>query len=159
MAQREDYRACVASAKMRGKPIAVGGPFTHALPEEACADADWICFGEAEDIMEELAGDMRTDQRGRRYQGGSDTPWNPSSSTAPCFIISTNMPVTFNTSLLATLPRLTPTMSSIKSSTIAIPWRMPSRRVAWAASALETQTFYRKSAERAPSARRIRSID
>jgi hypothetical protein len=33
MAQREDYRQCVAQAKMRGKPIAVGGPFTHALPE------------------------------------------------------------------------------------------------------------------------------
>jgi radical SAM superfamily enzyme YgiQ (UPF0313 family) len=32
MAQREDYRECVAQAKMRGKPIAVGGPFTHALP-------------------------------------------------------------------------------------------------------------------------------
>ena len=54
MAQREDYRACVANAKMHGKPIAVGGPFTHALPEEACADADWICFGEAENIMDDL---------------------------------------------------------------------------------------------------------
>ncbi|MGH7855360.1 MAG: B12-binding domain-containing radical SAM protein [Candidatus Binatia bacterium] len=73
MAQREDYRACVANAKMRGKPIAVGGPFTHALPEEADADADWICFGEAESIMDELAGDMRADRRGRQYQGGSDT--------------------------------------------------------------------------------------
>jgi radical SAM superfamily enzyme YgiQ (UPF0313 family) len=73
MAQREDYRACVASAKMRGKPIAVGGPFTHALPEEAGADADWICFGEAESIMDDLAGDMRDDRRGRQYHGGSDT--------------------------------------------------------------------------------------
>ena len=54
MAQRDDYRECVANAKMRGKPIAVGGPFTHALPEDACADADWVCFGEAEDIMEQL---------------------------------------------------------------------------------------------------------
>jgi hypothetical protein len=26
----DDYRVCVASAKMRSKPIAVGGPFTHA---------------------------------------------------------------------------------------------------------------------------------
>lgn len=25
LAQREDYRACVAAAKVRGKPIAVGG--------------------------------------------------------------------------------------------------------------------------------------
>jgi radical SAM superfamily enzyme YgiQ (UPF0313 family) len=30
MAQGDDYRVCVASAKMRSKPIAVGGPFTHA---------------------------------------------------------------------------------------------------------------------------------
>ena len=52
LAQREDYRQCVANAKMRGKPIAVGGPFTHALPEAACADADWVCFGEAESITE-----------------------------------------------------------------------------------------------------------
>ena len=73
MAQREDYRACVAKAKIRGRPIAVGGPFTHALPEEASADADWICFGEAESIMDELAGDMRAGRRGRQYQGGSDT--------------------------------------------------------------------------------------
>jgi len=73
MAQREDYRACVAKAKRRGTPIAVGGPFTHALPEEASADADWICFGEAESIMDELAGDMRAGRRGRQYQGGSDT--------------------------------------------------------------------------------------
>ena len=73
MAQREDYRDCVANAKMRGKPIAVGGPFTHALPDEACADGDWICFGEAESIMEELSADLRADRRGRQYQGGSDT--------------------------------------------------------------------------------------
>src|SRR5687767_2942472 len=73
MAQREDYRACVANAKMRGKPIAVGGPFTHALPEEACADADWICFGEAESIMDDFSGDVRANRRGRQYQGGSDT--------------------------------------------------------------------------------------
>jgi radical SAM superfamily enzyme YgiQ (UPF0313 family) len=68
MAQPEDYRACVANAKMRGKPIAVGGPFTHALPEEACADADWVCFGEAESIMDELAGDLRADRRRPRRQ-------------------------------------------------------------------------------------------
>ncbi len=73
MAQREDYRQCVANAKMKGKPIAIGGPFTHALPESACADGDWVCFGEAESIMEELAGDLRADRRGRQYQGGNAT--------------------------------------------------------------------------------------
>ena len=73
MAQRDDYRECVANAKMRGKPIAVGGPFTHALPEDACADADWVCFGEAEDIMEQLVSDLRADRRGQRYQGGAGT--------------------------------------------------------------------------------------
>src|SRR5258706_2363781 len=39
LAQRDDYRLCVAAARARGKPIAVGGPFTHALPEAAAADA------------------------------------------------------------------------------------------------------------------------
>jgi radical SAM superfamily enzyme YgiQ (UPF0313 family) len=73
MAQREDYRECVANAKMRGKPIAVGGPMTHALPEVACADADWVCFGEAESIMEQLVSDLRADRRGQQYQGGSAT--------------------------------------------------------------------------------------
>lgn len=73
MAQREDYLECVAIAKRRGKPIAVGGPLTHALPEMACANADWVCFGEAETIMDELAGDLRADRRGRKYQGGSET--------------------------------------------------------------------------------------
>ena len=73
MAQREDYRGCVARAKQRGKPIAVGGPFTHALPEEASADADWVCFGEAEDIMERLIADLRAGRRRQEYQGGSAT--------------------------------------------------------------------------------------
>ena len=73
MAQREDYQECVANAKMRGKPIAVGGPFTHALPEAACADADWVCFGEAESIAEQLVGDLRAGRRGQKYQGGSAT--------------------------------------------------------------------------------------
>jgi radical SAM superfamily enzyme YgiQ (UPF0313 family) len=73
MAQQNDYLECVAKAKIRGKPIAVGGPFTHALPETACADADWICFGEAESIMDHLVGDLRAGRRGKQYQGGSDT--------------------------------------------------------------------------------------
>ncbi|MGH7875518.1 MAG: B12-binding domain-containing radical SAM protein [Candidatus Binatia bacterium] len=73
MAQRDDYRQCVANAKLRRKPIAVGGPFTHALPEIALADADWVCFGEAESIMEPLIGDLRADRRGREYRGGSAT--------------------------------------------------------------------------------------
>ncbi len=73
MAQRKDYRQCVANAKIRRKPIAVGGPFTHAMPEEACADADWVCFGEAEDIMDKLAEDLRADCRGQKYRGGNTT--------------------------------------------------------------------------------------
>jgi radical SAM superfamily enzyme YgiQ (UPF0313 family) len=72
LAQREDYRLCVAEAKRRGKPIAVGGPFTHALPETAAADADWVCFGEAETVMDELVRDLRAGRRGH-YQGGADT--------------------------------------------------------------------------------------
>jgi hypothetical protein len=46
MAQREDYRECIANAKMRGKPVAVGGPFTHALPETPCGGMgrnSWRC--------------------------------------------------------------------------------------------------------------------
>ncbi len=73
MAQRDDYRECVANAQSRGKPIAVGGPFTHALPETARTDADWLCFGEAEDIIDDLVGDIRADRRGREYDGGSAT--------------------------------------------------------------------------------------
>jgi len=73
MAQRDDYRQCIAHAQQRGKPVALGGPLTHALPEMACADADWVCFGEAENIMAELIADLRADRRGRRYDGGSST--------------------------------------------------------------------------------------
>jgi radical SAM superfamily enzyme YgiQ (UPF0313 family) len=73
MAQREDYSACVAAAKAHAKPIAVGGPFTHALPEVACADADWVCFGEVETVAEELVSDLRADRRDKHYQGGSAT--------------------------------------------------------------------------------------
>jgi radical SAM superfamily enzyme YgiQ (UPF0313 family) len=72
MAQREDYRACVARAKSCSTPIAVGGPFTHALPE-ACADADWVCFGEAENIIEPFLADLRAGRRGKKYEGGANT--------------------------------------------------------------------------------------
>ena len=71
--QQADYRSCVLNARERGKPIALGGPFTHAMPEVAVADADWICFGEAEDIMEEFVDDLRAGRTGKQYQGGNKT--------------------------------------------------------------------------------------
>lgn len=37
------------------------------------ADADWVCFGEAEAIIDQLTSDLRAGRRGRRYQGGSGT--------------------------------------------------------------------------------------
>jgi radical SAM superfamily enzyme YgiQ (UPF0313 family) len=73
MVQRDDYDVCVATAKARGKPIAVGGPFTHALPEVAVADADWVCFGEAESIIDAFVHDLREGIRGKQYQGGNNT--------------------------------------------------------------------------------------
>jgi hypothetical protein len=73
MAQRDDYRACVARARRRGKPIAVGGPFTHAMPEAAIADADWVCFGEAENIMQQFTADLLAGRRGKQYHGGAET--------------------------------------------------------------------------------------
>jgi len=73
LAQRDDYRRCVDAAKRRGKPLAVGGPYTHALPEAAAADGDWVCFGEAETIMDEFVRDLRAGRRGRHYQGGAAT--------------------------------------------------------------------------------------
>jgi radical SAM superfamily enzyme YgiQ (UPF0313 family) len=73
LAQQRDCEACVCRARSYGKPIAVGGPLTHAMPERLLAQADWICFGEAESIMDELVGDLRAGRRGRRYQGGNKT--------------------------------------------------------------------------------------
>jgi radical SAM superfamily enzyme YgiQ (UPF0313 family) len=71
--QKEDYRRCVAKAKENNIPIAIGGPFTHAFQEESAADGDWICVGEAEDIMEEFIADLRANNRGKRYDGGNKT--------------------------------------------------------------------------------------
>jgi len=73
LAQRRDYEACVDRARTHGKPVAVGGPLTHAMPEKLLAHADWICFGEAESIMDELVADLRAGNRGKRYQGGNKT--------------------------------------------------------------------------------------
>ena len=89
MAQREDYTSCIANAKARGKPIVLGGPFTHAMPEVACADADWICYGEAESIMEELVDDLRADRSNKQYQGGSNT--NMESVRLPRFELLPNV--------------------------------------------------------------------
>jgi len=71
--QKEDYRLCIAKAKGLAKPVAVGGPYTHAFPEEALADADWVCFGEIENIVQEFIADLRADRRGKSYQGGNKT--------------------------------------------------------------------------------------
>jgi radical SAM superfamily enzyme YgiQ (UPF0313 family) len=73
LVQQEDYGVCIASAKRRGTPIAVGGPFTNSAPERVARDADWICFGEAEDVIDQLIDDLRADKRGRVYRGSTDT--------------------------------------------------------------------------------------
>ena len=73
LAQRQDYALCLAKARGHRKPVAVGGPFTHATPDVATADVDWVCFGEAEDIMPELISDLRADRRGKQYHGGNTT--------------------------------------------------------------------------------------
>ncbi len=98
--QQEDYRFCVSKAKLHGTPIALGGPFTHAFPEVSVADADWVCFGEAETIMPELVNDLRGGRRGRQYQGGHKTEME--SVKAPRFDLLENindyrtMPVQFS---------------------------------------------------------------
>lgn len=68
--QIADYRVCVKVARLYGKPIAVGGPFVHARREIVAEDADWMCVGEAEDIMAEFVADLRADRRGKVYEGG-----------------------------------------------------------------------------------------
>jgi radical SAM superfamily enzyme YgiQ (UPF0313 family) len=73
LAQRDDYELCVRKARARQKPLAVGGPLTHAIPEEVLAQADWVCFGEAESIMDRFVADLRADRRGRQYDGGNTT--------------------------------------------------------------------------------------
>ena len=73
LAQKDDYRACVKRARAHGVLVAVGGPYTSAMPEHAAAEADWVCKGEAETIMSELVADLRADRRGRHYDGGNQT--------------------------------------------------------------------------------------
>lgn len=73
VAQRADYQVCVENARRHHTPIALGGPFTHAMPEVAIAEADWVCFGEGESIAEELIADLRADRRQKAYQGGNTT--------------------------------------------------------------------------------------
>jgi len=88
LAQRRDYEACIERARAHAKPVAVGGPLTHAMPEKLLADADWICFGEGESIMNELVADLRADRRGKRYDGGNKT--NMEAVRPPRFDLVTN---------------------------------------------------------------------
>ena len=49
MVQKEDFIAQIKEAKKRGKPVAVGGPYVTALPEESqAAGADYLILDEGE---------------------------------------------------------------------------------------------------------------
>lgn len=66
-AQRDDFLAQVREARRRGKPVAVGGPYPTALPDEVeAAGADYLVLDEGEitiaPFLEALA---RGDARGR----------------------------------------------------------------------------------------------
>ncbi len=71
--QKADYLRCLSEARRFKKPVAIGGPYTHAFSEEIVAEGDWICFGEAESIMPEFISDLREGRRGKQYQGGNKT--------------------------------------------------------------------------------------
>ena len=73
LAQADDYRRCLARAREHRVPIAVGGPYTSAMPERAKAEADWVCLGESESIMDAFVADLRAGRRGRVYEGGHET--------------------------------------------------------------------------------------
>jgi radical SAM superfamily enzyme YgiQ (UPF0313 family) len=100
LAQRRDYERCIEKAREHATPVAVGGPMTHAIPEKLLAHADWICFGEAESVMNELVADLRAGRRGQRYEGGNKT--NMEAVRIPRFDLITNfgdytaMPVQFS---------------------------------------------------------------
>jgi radical SAM superfamily enzyme YgiQ (UPF0313 family) len=70
------------------------------MPERLLAHADWICFGEAESIMDELVEDLRAGRRGKRYQGGNKTDMErvrvPRFDLVPDFGEYTAMPVQFS---------------------------------------------------------------
>ncbi len=71
--QEVDYSVCIAAARTHRKPVAVGGPYTHNAPDRVAEDADWVCYGEGEDIMDAFVADLRAGLRPRQYQGGSST--------------------------------------------------------------------------------------
>ncbi len=71
--QEADYRICLETARRHGVPIAVGGPYTHARPDEVAAEADWVCYGEAEEVIDELIADILAGRRGGRYEGSAKT--------------------------------------------------------------------------------------
>jgi radical SAM superfamily enzyme YgiQ (UPF0313 family) len=100
LAQIQDYRFCLTKARRAGKPVALGGPFTHAMPKEACVDADWVCYGEAETIMEDFIGDLRADRRKRIYHGGNKTNMEevkiPRFDLLPHINDYTTMPIQFS---------------------------------------------------------------
>lgn len=73
LAQQDDYRVCVERARAHGVAVAVGGPYTSAMPAHAAEEADWVCKGEAESIMGELVEDLRAGRRRRHYDGGNGT--------------------------------------------------------------------------------------
>lgn len=65
--QEDDYAACRDAARRHGKGLAVGGAHCVDVPERLEREADWVCIGEGEPVIDAMVADIRAGRRGRRY--------------------------------------------------------------------------------------------
>ena len=75
LVQKADLHAAIAEAQTRGLPVAVGGPYATALPEEvAAAGADFLVLDEGEITIPLWLADLERGATGGRYTAGGEKP-------------------------------------------------------------------------------------
>ena len=81
-----------AQYRKRGIKVILGGPHPSMIPEEALANADSVCIGDAESVWPKLLADLKTGKLKKKYTGfpGTSQGFNKSQTSSPDWSIFKN---------------------------------------------------------------------
>ncbi|RUT07242.1 B12-binding domain-containing radical SAM protein [Dulcicalothrix desertica PCC 7102] len=73
--QKEDFLAQIKNAKLRGKPVAVGGPYPTSIPEDSSvAGADYLVLDEGEITIEMFIKALESGEKSGVFRSNGEKP-------------------------------------------------------------------------------------